>query len=407
MKGNNMKQITKLGLLAGSAIAAASLVACGGGGGSGSTPTPTATQGTLAVSMTDAPACGFDAVNVTVSKVRVNKSSTASDTDAGWTDITLSPAKKINLLDLTNGALSALGQTSLDAGHYTQIRLVLDSNANGNANTVIQTGSTTEQAIDTPSALQSGIKLNGEFDVAAGQKSDIVLDFDACKSIVKKGNGGFLLKPVIKMIPAALNGIDGYVATALLSSHVQVSAQQNGKIVSATVPNATTGEFFLSRLPVGNYDVVITADNSAASVIGAVPVASTTSTTVVATQAAPIALAVSTMGSISGTATLTPPSTTTAATVAAKQTFAAGPTVTVKYAGADLSTGAYTIANLPVAAPQYVAYSATLPLVFTASTAIAGKYSVEASADGYVTKSVDGIDITAANQSNVNFALTQ
>jgi hypothetical protein len=403
MKGNNMKRITKLGLLAGSALAAASLVACGGGSSGSQTPVA---MGTLSVAMTDAPACGFDAVNVTVNKVRVNQSATASDTDAGWTDITLSPAKKINLLNLTNGALEALGQTSLAAGHYTQIRLVLDSNASGSANTVIPTGSTTEQPLDTPSAVQSGIKLNGEFDVAAGQHSDIVLDFDACKSVLTKGNGKYALKPVIKMVPAAINGIDGYVATAALANHVTVSAQQDGKVISATAPNATTGEFFLSRLPVGNYDVVITADNSAATVIGAVPVSSTTNTTVVATSAAPIELATSTTGSISGTVTLNPASATTAAYVAAKQTFAAGPTVVIKSQGADLTTGAYTIANLPIAAPQYVAYSATLPLVFAASTATTpGKYSVEASADGYAAKSIDAVDITLQNQADVNFTL--
>jgi hypothetical protein len=405
MKGNSMKQqINRLGLLAGSVFAAASLVACGGGGSTAPTQPPVSTLGTLSVSLTDAPACGFDAVNVTVSKVRVNKSGTASETDGGWTDITLSPAKKINLLNLTNGALEALGQSSLDAGHYSQLRLVLDANTNGTANTVVPSGKTTEVALDTPSAVQSGIKLVGEFDVAAGQKSDIVLDFDACKSVLTKGNGKYSLKPVIKMVPAAVNGISGYVATALLASHVSVSAQQGGKIVVATVPDATTGQFFLSHLPVGNYDVVITADNSAAAVVGAVPVAS--NITQLSTTAVPITLPVSIMGSIAGSVTLNPASTTEAAYVAAKQSFGAGPTVTVKYQGADLASGAYTLANLPVGAPQYAVYSSTLPLAFSASAGTsAGKYGVEASATGYVTKSIDGIDISTANQANVNFTL--
>src|SRR5512135_417952 len=87
-----------------------------------------AEPGTLAVSLTDAPASGFDAVNVTVSKVRVHQSASASENDAGWSDITLSPARKINLLNLSNGALDSLGQTSLPAGHYTQLRLVLSAN---------------------------------------------------------------------------------------------------------------------------------------------------------------------------------------------------------------------------------------------------------------------------------------
>ncbi|MDL2355907.1 MAG: DUF4382 domain-containing protein [Pseudomonadota bacterium] len=401
---------TRLGLFASTTIAAATLVACGGGGGGSSTPTPapTSTMGTLGVSMTDAPACGFDAVNVTVNKVRVNQSATASDTDGGWTDITLSPAKKINLLNLTNGVLESLGNTPLAAGHYSQLRLVLDANAGtGLANSVIPTGSSAEVTLVTPSATQSGIKLVNEFDVVAGQRVDLVLDFNACKSVVTTGNGKYMLKPVVKVIPTAVNGISGFVSTALLGSHVMVSAQQNGVVISSTVPSAT-GEFFLARLVPGGYDVVITADDRAASVVGAVPVATTTSTTALSTAAAPIVLAASTSGSISGSVTMTPASATEPAYVAAKQSFAAGPTVTIKSQGADLTTGAYTLTQLPVAAPQYSVYGATLPLVFAqnlTSTPGTGKYKLEASATGYTTKSLSAVDLTVANQSNVNFAL--
>jgi len=401
------KTFHQAGLLAGSALIATALVACGGGGGSGgSTPTTTASTGTLSVALTDAPACGFDSVNVTVNKVRVNSSASASDTDAGWTDITLNPARKINLLNLTNGVLDTLGQADLPAGHYSQLRLVLDANAGtGLANSVMPTGGT-EQTLTTPSAVQSGIKLVNEFDVAAGQRVDLVLDFDACKSVVTQGKGKYLLKPVVKVVPVAAVGISGVVATSLLGSHVVVSAQQNGTIVASTVPNPTTGEFFLSHLATGNYDVVVTADGHATDVIGAVPVAS--GSTVVSTSAAPLDLPVSATNSIAGTVTL-PANATEAAYVSAKQTFAAGPTVTVKYAGADISTGAYTIANLPVTAPQYAVYSATLPLAFTAATTVlpgVGKYRVEASGTGYTTGAINAVDISTANAAAVNFTLT-
>jgi hypothetical protein len=402
------KTFHQAGLLAGSALIATTLVACGGGGGSGGTSTPatTASTGTLSVSLTDAPACGFDAVNVTVNKIRVNSSASASETDAGWTDITLNPAKKINLLNLTNGVLESLGQSDLPAGHYSQLRLVLDANTGtGLANSVVPTGGS-EQTLVTPSAVQSGIKLTNAFDVAAGQKVDLVLDFDACKSVVTQGKGKYLLKPVVKVVPVAAVGISGVVATALLGSHVVVSAQQNGTIVASTVPNATTGEFFLSHLATGNYDVVVTADGHAAGVVGAVPVAG--GSTVVSTASAPLDLPVSATNSIAGTVTL-PANATEAAYVSAKQTFAAGPTVTVRYAGADISTGAYTIANLPVAAPQYAVYSATLPLSFSAATTVlpgVGKYRVEAGGTGYTTGAINAVDISTANATAVNFTLT-
>jgi hypothetical protein len=407
-----MKQprIHTIGLLATATVAAASLVACGGGGGSSgtsNTPVSNSGPGTVSVAMTDAPACGFDAVNVTVNKVRINASASASDTDAGWTDITLNPARKINLLNLTNGVLDTLGQTALPAGHYSQLRLVLDPNTGGAglANSVVPTGGV-EQSLVTPSAVQSGIKLTNEFDVASGQQVDLVLDFDACKSIVTQGKGRYLLKPVIKVVPTTLAGISGVVDPALLNSHVTVSAQQNGTIVASTTPNPTTGEFSLTHLAAGNYDVVITADNSAADVIAAVPVAASGSTSL-STATAPLTLAASGVGSIGGTVTL-PVNATEAAYVAAKQTVAGGPTVTIRYAGADLATGAYTIANLPVAAPQYVAYSATLPLKFAPATTVTpavGSYRVEASGTGYTTKTTDAVAVTAGNLTKVDFTL--
>lgn len=403
-----MKRTSKFGLATSVALAAATLAACGGGDGGSSAP-PVTTMGTLAVSMTDAPACGFDAVNVTVQKVRVHQSSSAGENEAGWTDITLNPAKKINLLNLTNGVLESLGQTSLQAGKYTQLRLVLDPNTgNSMANSVVPTGGT-ETALDTPSAVQSGIKLVNEFEVKAGQQMDLVLDFDACKSVVSKGGGGrYALKPVVKVIPTAINGISGFIAPALLSSNVTISAQQNGNIVSSTVPK-TTGEFMLARLAPGNYDVVITADNKAATVIGTVPVATTSSNTALSTSAAPISMADSAMQTISGVVTMTPPSTTEAAYVAAKQGIGSGPNVTIRYKGADLATGAYTIDKLPVAAPQYAVYSATLPLAFAPAASVTpgvGKYKVDASANGYAVKSVDMVDVSAAAATGVNFTLT-
>ena len=71
------------------------VVAGCGGGGDGGSGGATAQPGTVSVSMTDAPACGYDQVNVTVSKVRIHQSDTADDNTPGWTDITLNPARKL------------------------------------------------------------------------------------------------------------------------------------------------------------------------------------------------------------------------------------------------------------------------------------------------------------------------
>ena len=104
------------------ATGATLIAACGGGGSSSSEGT-----GTLRLSLTDAPACGYDNVWVTVEKVRVHKSGSASDNDAGWSEVVLAAPQRVDLLTLTNGTLMPLGQTELPAGTYNQMRLVLGS----------------------------------------------------------------------------------------------------------------------------------------------------------------------------------------------------------------------------------------------------------------------------------------
>jgi hypothetical protein len=368
------------------------LAACSGGGGSAGTAT-----GTLGVSITDAPACGFDAVNVTVSRVRVHASSSASESDGGWVDIPVN--RKINLLQLNNGVLDKLGEVPLQPGKYTQLRLVLDPNTvAGLANSVLLSGQTNETPLITPSAVQSGIKLVHEFTVVAGQRADVLLDFDACKSVVRQGNSNYALKPVIQVIPFVLNGIDGYVDTALLTDGVTVTAQQNGAIVRATAPNATTGEFFLARLPVGSYDVVFTANNRTSAVIAAVPVVSATSVSLLSTVGAPIALPASASNTVSGSATLNPTSATEVAYVQALQTVGSvTPVVTIQWTAANDSSapaGAYSL-NLPTAAPLLGQYSSTLPIGLVAQTARAGLYSIGAVATGYQSQTVN-VDISGA-----------
>ena len=203
--------------------AAAILAACGGGGGGG-----TATgDGSLRVALTDAPSCGYDHVFVTIEKVRAHTSATAGDAEGGWSELTLSPARRVDLLTLTNGVLEELGTMPLPAGHYSQIRLVLASNSGTGttsiANAVQPTGGELVP-LATPSGQQSGLKLQAHFDVAAGQMADMVLDFDACKSVVKAGNSGnYNLKPVISVFQRIVSGFTGYVTTTLALSSTTVS----------------------------------------------------------------------------------------------------------------------------------------------------------------------------------------
>lgn len=272
--------------------------------------------------------------------------------------------------------------------------------------------------------MQSGIKLIHQFTVGSGQRVDLLLDFDACKSIVQTGNGTYKLKPVIKVIPFVLNGIDGFLDKTLLVNNVIVSAQVNGAIVRATMPNTQTGKFFLAHLdptncPTTCYDVVITADGRATAVIAAVPVPSSTSITTVSTSDAPIpvvtppTLEASATHSIGDTVTLNPATDDETVVVAAKQALNGGPTVTVKSQTASVVTGnpagdfGYNL-TLPIAAPSLGPYSTPLPIVFTQQpAAVAGHYTVQASATGYATQSsLSPVDISGGDTTSQDFSLT-
>lgn len=366
------------------------LSACGGGGG-GIEGTGAASTGTLRLSLTDAPACGYDAVHLTVEKVRVNRSATAEDGDAGWSEVVLSPARRIDLLTLRNGVLDNLGQTLLPAGRYTQMRLVLAPNTGATplANAVTPTGQA-ETALTTPSAQQSGLKLNVDIDVPADRIADVVIDFDACKSIVKRGNSGqYNLKPVVSVTPVLSDAglrVVGYVTPAMAATPTVVSVQSAGVPIKSTVPDAT-GQFVLYPVPVGTYDLVVSATGRVNAVMTGVPVV-TTAFTVVNSAALPIDPPAATTRSVTGTVT---PAT---ATVRALQALSGGPTVEAAFATVDADTGAFAFA-LPIQAPVRAAYvPSPTALSFAPAASAAGRFTLEAALG--TTLKTQAIDASAA-----------
>lgn len=355
------------------------LASCGGGGGGGGGigGTGTGDSGTMRMALTDAPACGFDAVNVTIERVRVHQSAAAADGADGWQEIVVNPPRRVDLLSLTNGVLEELGETALPAGRYTQMRLVLARNQGSGplANSVVPTGGS-ELPLTTPSGQQSGLKFNIGIDVAADQVADVVLDFDACKSVVARGNGGYNLKPVIAVIPVVSDAgqrVVGAVDPSVTAAGATVSVQFNGVPVKSTVPDAT-GRFVLYPVPAGTYDLVVSASGRVNAVVTGVPV-TTTAHTVLATVTPPAATASRTV-----TGVVTPSS----ATVRAVQKLTDGPVVEVGWRAPDATTGAFTF-SLPTDPPVRAAFAAApTALLFTADPAVGAKYTLEADAASVV-----------------------
>lgn len=357
-------------------VLASLLAACGGDGDS---PTPPAT-GTLRLALTDAPACGYDSVNVTIDRVRVHTSSTAGEADAGWQDIVLPAPRRVDLLSLTNGALEELGQTALPAGTYTQMRLVLAPNSGSAplANAVVPTGAA-EVALDTPSAAQSGLKMNIDITVQAGSVADFIIDFDACKSVVPRGNSGrYNLKPVLRVLPrlaAAGARVIGYVDPAMAG--ITVSAQLDGVPVITTVSDPVSGRFDLYPVPVGQYSVVLSGAGRATAVVTGVPVTAD-AYTFVNTTTTPLLLPASVTRTVQASVTAAPEPDTVL--LRALQTLTLGGVVEVlsRPVGADgTAVGLALASDAPWVAP-YVAGAPAPVFVADAGPAVAGRYTVQA-----------------------------
>lgn len=398
-----MKLVRNLKLSLG-VLAVTSLAACGGGGGGGGGGAGSET-GTLKLAVTDAPACGYDSVNVTIEKVRVHQSSTASDTDSGWSEIVLSPALRVDLLALQNGALAELGQVTLPTGSYNQMRLVLADNngASSPANWVKLSSDQSVVELKTPSGQQSGVKAKQfNIEIGANQLANFVIDFDACKSVVIAGNSGqYLLKPQLTVIPRLVSGVAGFVVPALATTgFTNLSLQQGGVVVKATAPESN-GAFMLQPVLPGSYTLVMTAPDRTTSVVTNVVVAAELVTSI-NTALTALDPAVSATGALTGTAT--PAVEALVPLVRVLQPLTAGPIIEVASRFVDITAGNYGFSSLAVTAPL-VAPFVTLPgaLVFAADTAAAGKYTLEASLTGFTTKTTVLTPLVDGSMTTTNY----
>lgn len=200
-------------------------------------------QAKLQVYLTDAPG-DYDEVWVDVEAVRVHTD------ENGWEDLSPFNPGMYNLLELTGGIDTLLGSIVLPEGNLSQVRLVLGDN-----NSVVI--DSTSHALTTPSAQQSGLKINIHEQLEGGYTYRLILDFDAAKSIVETGNGKYILKPVIRAeMDAKTGAIEGTIVPDSIPSVVQAFTSQD---TVSTYPN-NDGYFMLSALPPGSYTVVVQPD---------------------------------------------------------------------------------------------------------------------------------------------------
>ena len=215
---------------------------------------PSNTEGAhMNVHLTDAPA-NYQQVNVDVQGLRIHytpKSSDTTSTEGKWIDLQVDPMQ-VNLLNLTNGVDTLLASADLDPGHYRELRLIL-----GSENTVMVDSMMHD--LKVPSGQQSGYKIKFQTDLESGENIDVVVDFDAARSVHKAGNSGkYILRPVLKAFVETGDEVETGSLTGIVEP---LDAEPNiyaimGDDTTSTQPD-DEGGFLLQGLEPGDYDLSI------------------------------------------------------------------------------------------------------------------------------------------------------
>jgi hypothetical protein len=162
-------------------------------------PQQTLGTGTLKLYLSDAP---LDAENVTGVYITINE--IQYHLDGKWiTCEEFESPQTYNLLELTAEKSALLGDLTLPAGYYTQIRFILDILENGsspaNPGCYVEFVDNSTQPLFAPSGGKTGYKAIGYFEVIAGETVVVTADFDVYKAVVVAGSS-YILKPTIKLV---------------------------------------------------------------------------------------------------------------------------------------------------------------------------------------------------------------
>ena len=200
----------------------------------------------ITVKLVDAPG-DFDSVFIDVVDLMVKYGE-----DDGWQSLNPINTGVYDLLDLTGGVnILLVDDFQIPAGDLGQIRLVL-----GDDNTIVIDGET--YPLMTPSAQQSGLKLQVNETLEQGFTYSFILDFDVDESIVVAGNSGnIILKPVLHVSTEVSSGkIEGVVNPT--GFQVLASVEIEGGEITAYADE--NGAFVLNGVPEGSYTVTFTPD---------------------------------------------------------------------------------------------------------------------------------------------------
>jgi len=266
------------------------LQACGGSSNSASSTSAGASNGTLSVSLVDAPG-DYDHVWITVKDVWFHTDANASTTDSGWFKFPLNAPTIIDLTSLSNGNVSQnlWDGIKLPAGIYQQIRLFLVSTDTANPpaghshfNEVSFGGNTFSLRISDP---DNGIALIGTFAVISGSTRKLTIDIDAGDDVVDFNGSEYILEPRLSCFDldhvGAIVGQLSTGATFTKAPHFEIKAETLSAdgtyhvVRRATVPDST-GKFILFPVSAATatttYDILVRGIGYETTIVKGVPV---------------------------------------------------------------------------------------------------------------------------------------
>jgi hypothetical protein len=178
-------------------------------------------KGTLKIYLTDALEKNgaydtYDAIEISISRIEAH----FVETDKEQQDIEdASKSKKgnwqpivewdggyeVDLIALKGKSILLASLEQLPSRKYTQLRIFLVEDQA----IIVVDGEDYPLPLNIPSVGQTGIKLIHPFEIIPGQITELILDFDAQKSIIKTGNDEYKLKPVIGIISNYYDQVGG------------------------------------------------------------------------------------------------------------------------------------------------------------------------------------------------------
>ncbi len=171
------------------AALAAGVAACG------SDSSDSDATGTVSFGLTDAPATEFSNVTVAFTEIQLKPA------DSDWISFPLDGFETVNMLDLQGGVTEPLiTDEEVPAGNYTQLRLIVDTE---NSFVTLVDNPDAPLTLAVPSGEQSGLKLQGEFIVAADTSTDFTIDFDVQKAVVNPAGqalADYMLRPALRLV---------------------------------------------------------------------------------------------------------------------------------------------------------------------------------------------------------------